>query len=98
MDTLNSTEDAEGDQQRPNKALPPTAYSLRFGRKLPSLRLPAAGVKRHHAHPASSVDLHQLRTIASDQEQSAVTFDSDCQGIRHNTAEIIITVRRVGLE
>jgi len=30
-------------QQRANKALHPTAYSLRFGRKLPSLRLPAAG-------------------------------------------------------
>jgi hypothetical protein len=30
-------------QQQHNKALHPTAYSLRFGRKLPSLRLPAAG-------------------------------------------------------
>jgi hypothetical protein len=38
MGTLNSTEDVEGDQQRLNKALHLTAYSLRFGRKLPSLR------------------------------------------------------------
>jgi hypothetical protein len=30
MVTLNSTEDVEGDQQRPNKALHPTAYSLRL--------------------------------------------------------------------
>jgi AraC-like DNA-binding protein len=30
-------------KHRHNKALHPTAYSLRFGRKLPSLRLPAAG-------------------------------------------------------
>jgi len=30
-------------KQRHNKELHPTAYSLRFGRKLPSLRLPAAG-------------------------------------------------------
>jgi hypothetical protein len=41
MDTFNSTEDVKGDQQRPNKALHPTAYILRFGRKFPSLRLPA---------------------------------------------------------
>ena len=31
------------DQYRHNKALHPTAYSLRFGRKLLSLRLSAAG-------------------------------------------------------
>lgn len=42
MDTLNLTDAVEGDQQRTNKAMHPSAYSLRFGRKLPSLRLPEA--------------------------------------------------------
>lgn len=32
-DTINSTEDVKGGQQRPNKAIHATAYSLRFGRK-----------------------------------------------------------------
>ena len=33
----------QGNQQPSNKTLQPTAYSLRFGRKLPPLRLSEAG-------------------------------------------------------